>query len=97
LNFQWLRAQNRLIGETVRRILRRMAVVHPQPSPPWGRGLKFKNPARHFFVRVRLLIRDVETPDAGWKPALHLKSVQHSSEPALPGHFVLWYIYKSFA
>ena len=26
------------ICETVRRILRRMAVVHPQPSPPWGRG-----------------------------------------------------------
>jgi hypothetical protein len=24
--------------------------------------LKFKNPARHFLVRVRLLIRNVETP-----------------------------------
>jgi hypothetical protein len=26
------------ICEKVRRIFRRMAVVHPQPSPPWGRG-----------------------------------------------------------
>ena len=26
------------ICETVPRILIRMAVVHPQPSPPWGRG-----------------------------------------------------------
>jgi hypothetical protein len=26
------------ICETVPRIRRRMAVVHPQPSPPWGRG-----------------------------------------------------------
>jgi hypothetical protein len=24
--------------------------------------MKFKNPARHFLVRVRLLIRNVETP-----------------------------------
>jgi len=48
--------------ETVRRIFRRMAIVHPRPSPPRGRGLKFKKPARHFLVRVRLLIRNVETP-----------------------------------
>jgi hypothetical protein len=65
------------ICETVRRILSRMAVAHPQPSPPWGRGLKFQNPARHFLVRVRLLIRNVETPGVGGTPTLRFRRFQH--------------------
>jgi hypothetical protein len=32
--------------------------------------MKFKNPARHFLVRVRLLIRNVETPGAAARLAM---------------------------